>query len=38
VAQSLGFATMYVAASLMGLVGVALLLAGAAAGRSRAAA
>ncbi len=38
VAQSLGFAAMYVAASLMGLVGVALLLAGAAAGRSRAAA
>lgn len=38
VAQSLGFATMYVAASLMGLVGVALLLAGAAAGWSRAAA
>lgn len=38
VAQSLGFGAMYVAASLMGLVGVALLLAGAAAGRSRAAA
>ena len=38
VAQFLGFAAMYVAASLMGLVGVALLLAGAAAGRSRAAA
>ena len=38
VAQSLGFATMYVAASLMGLVGVALLLVGAAAGRNRAAA
>ena len=38
VAQSLGFGAMYVAAGLMGLVGVALLLAGAAAGRSRAAA
>lgn len=38
VAQSLGFGAMYVAAGLMGLVGVALLLAGAAAGRNRAAA
>jgi len=38
VAQSLGFGAMYVAAGLMGLVGVALLLAGAAAGWSRAAA
>jgi len=35
VAQAFGFSTMYVAASLLGLVGVAALLAGSARGRNR---